>query len=321
MLWGERMNDFISLTVVIPAYNAGMTIERSLISLEKQTIKNFNCVIVNDGSTDDTKMKIDSMLSKLSFNVQVINKENGGVVSARYTALQFVDTEFVLCLDADDEIPTNTIERYNYIWKNLSAQEKNIYIGICGLSYDYVNHVICGGKFPENINDVSIKKYMKYRFKGERESFTKTEYLLKKYELGVELGKQLERNNMGNNVSEGLMHITIERENRYYCVNEVFRIYHTESTDSLCNRALSLKSCKESYFNHQYILNHFFPSDYMPFSIQFKSSLYLIKFGLLQNKSLFQIYRDLNTRQKKFVLTMALPFGIGNYILGKKIAV
>lgn len=49
MLWGERMNDFISLTVVIPAYNAGMTIERSLISLEKQTIKNFNCVIVMMG--------------------------------------------------------------------------------------------------------------------------------------------------------------------------------------------------------------------------------------------------------------------------------
>lgn len=321
MFLGERMNDFISLTVIIPAYNAGMTIERALISLEKQTIKNFKCVIVNDGSTDDTNHKIERMLPKLSYNVQVINKKNGGVIAARYTALQFVDTEFVLCLDADDEIPPNTIEHYNYIWANLSLQDQKKYIGICSLSFDYVNHVICGGRFPKNINDLSTKKYMKYRFKGERESFTKTEYLLKKYELGVELGKQLERNNMGNNVSEGLMHITIERENRYYCVNEVFRIYHTESTDSLCNRALSLKSCKESYFNHQYILNHFFPSDYMPFSIQFKSSLYLIKFGLLQNKSLFQIYRDLNTRQKKFVLTMALPFGIGNYILGKKIAV
>lgn len=73
MLWGERMNDFISLTVIIPAYNAGMTIERALISLEKQTIKNFKCVIVNDGSTDDTNHKIERMLPKLSYNVQVIN--------------------------------------------------------------------------------------------------------------------------------------------------------------------------------------------------------------------------------------------------------
>lgn len=315
------MNDCISITIIIPAYNAEKTIRRTLNSLEKQTNKNFKCVIVNDGSTDQTRLEIEKLMSDLSFNVLVVDKENEGVISARYTALQYVDTEFVLGVDADDEIPPNTIERYNFLWGNLSSQEQKDYIGICSLSYDYVNHVICGGRFPKNINDLSTKKYMKYRFKGERESFTKTEYLLKKYELGIALGKQLERKKMGNNVSEGLMHITIERESRYYCVNEVLRIYHTESTDSLCNRALSLKSCKESYFNHQYILNHFFPSDYMPFSIQFKSSLYLIKFGLLQNKSLFQIYRDLNTRQKKFVLTMALPFGIGNYILGKKIAV
>lgn len=315
------MNDCISITIIIPAYNAEKTIRRTLNSLEKQTNKNFKCVIVNDGSTDQTRLEIEKLMSDLSFNVLVVDKENEGVISARYTALQYVDTEFVLGVDADDEIPPNTIERYNFLWGNLSSQEQKDYIGICSLSYDYVNHVICGGRFPKNINDLSTKKYMKYRFKGERESFTKTEYLLKKYELGIALGKQLERKKMGNNVSEGLMHITIERESRYYCVNEVLRIYHTESTDSLCNRALSLKSCKESYFNHQYILNHFFPSDYMPFSIQFKSSLYLIKFGLLQNKSLSQIYRDLNTRQKKFVLTMALPFGIGNYILGKKIAV
>ena len=103
------MNDFISLTVIIPAYNAGMTIERALISLEKQTIKNFKCVIVNDGSTDDTNHKIERMLPKLSYNVQVINKKNGGVIAARYTALQFVDTEFVLCLDADDEIDRKSV--------------------------------------------------------------------------------------------------------------------------------------------------------------------------------------------------------------------
>lgn len=276
------MNDCISITIIIPAYNAEKTIRRTLNSLEKQTNKNFKCVIVNDGSTDQTRLEIEKLMSDLSFNVLVVDKENEGVISARYTALQYVDTEFVLGVDADDEIPPNTIERYNFLWGNLSSQEQKDYIGICSLSYDYVNHVICGGRFPKNINDLSTKKYMKYRFKGERESFTKTEYLLKKYELGIALGKQLERNKMGNNVSEGLMHITIERESRYYCVNEVLRIYHTESTDSLCNRALSLKSCKESYFNHQYILNHFFPSDYMPLSLQFKSSLYLIKFGLLQ---------------------------------------
>lgn len=313
------MNDCISITIIIPAYNAEKTISRTLNSLEKQTNKNFRCVIVNDGSTDKTKSVIDKMIPNLSFDVLVIDKENGGVVSARYVALQYVDTEFVLGVDADDEIPPYAIERYNCIWNNLSKQEQIKYIGVCSLSYDYRKRVICGKKFPDNINEMCIKKYMKYRFGGERESFTKTEYLQKKYKFGVELEAELKRQGLGKCISEMPMHITIERKNRYYCVNEILRIYHTEVMDSLCNKGLSLRTCKESYFNYQYMLNHFFPSNYMPISIQVKFSLYLVKFGLLQKKSLFEIYKAVNTLQKKFILTIALPFGIGNYILGKKV--
>ena len=105
------MNDCISITIIIPAYNAEKTIRRTLNSLEKQTNKNFKCVIVNDGSTDQTRLEIEKLMSDLSFNILVVEKENEGVISARYTALQYVDTEFVLGVDADDEIPPNTIER------------------------------------------------------------------------------------------------------------------------------------------------------------------------------------------------------------------
>lgn len=90
------MNGCISITIIIPAYNAEKTIRRTLNSLEKQTNKNFKCVIVNDGSTDQTRLEIEKLMSDLSFNVLVVDKENEGVISARYTALQYVDTEFVL---------------------------------------------------------------------------------------------------------------------------------------------------------------------------------------------------------------------------------
>ena len=89
------MNGCISITIIIPAYNAEKTIRRTLNSLEKQTNKNFKCVIVNDGSTDQTRLEIEKLMSDLSFNVLVVDKENEGVISARYTALQYVDTEFV----------------------------------------------------------------------------------------------------------------------------------------------------------------------------------------------------------------------------------
>lgn len=99
----------------------------------------------------------------------------------------------------------------------------------------------------------------------------------------------------------------------------MFRIYHTEVAESISNSGLSLEKCRESYFSHKYILNHFYPSKDMPFFDQFRSSIYLVKFGLLQNMSLHHIYGDLDTLQKKIVLTLALPFGVGNYLLGRKI--
>lgn len=54
------MNGCISITIIIPAYNAEKTIRRTLNSLEKQTNKNFKCVIVNDGSTDQTRLEIEN---------------------------------------------------------------------------------------------------------------------------------------------------------------------------------------------------------------------------------------------------------------------
>ena len=77
------MNDCISITIIIPAYNAEKTIRRTLNSLEKQTNKNFKCVIVNDGSTDQTRLEIEKLMSDLSFNVLVVDKEKIGRASCR----------------------------------------------------------------------------------------------------------------------------------------------------------------------------------------------------------------------------------------------
>ena len=86
----------------------------------------------------------------------------------------FVDTEFVLCLDADDEIPPNTIERYNYIWANLSLQDQKKYIGICSLKVEgrmrsiyYIATVIntyrraIDDYYNGMLDDKKIKKYLK----------------------------------------------------------------------------------------------------------------------------------------------------------------
>ncbi len=84
-------------SVVIPVYNKANTIEMSLNSILSQTEKDFEIVIVNDGSTDG----IGNVLSKYD-GITVINQENGGVSVARNTGIKSAKGNFVCFLDADD---------------------------------------------------------------------------------------------------------------------------------------------------------------------------------------------------------------------------
>ena len=97
------------ISIIIPAYNAEQYIRRSIESCQKQTYSNLEIVVVNDGSKDSTRSLVREMQLDDS-RIKLVEKENGGLVSARKEALKFVSSEFVFFLDADDVIDENTIE-------------------------------------------------------------------------------------------------------------------------------------------------------------------------------------------------------------------
>lgn len=97
------------ISIIIPAYNAEQYIRRSIESCQNQTYSNLEIVVVNDGSKDSTSSLVREMQLDDS-RIKLVEKENGGLVSARKEALRFVSSEFVFFLDADDVIDENTIE-------------------------------------------------------------------------------------------------------------------------------------------------------------------------------------------------------------------
>ena len=110
------------LTVIVAAYNVEKYIEKCLESLVNQTYKNLEILVVNDGSTDNTKQIIEKY-EKKSENLKLLNKENGGLSSARNFGLQNTETEYVTFVDGDDYLELNT---YEVIMKKVEEEKTRV---------------------------------------------------------------------------------------------------------------------------------------------------------------------------------------------------
>lgn len=96
-------------SVVMPAYNAESYIGKALASLDNQTFRDFEIVVVNDGSTDGTYKYLEAYASVHS-EVTVINQQNTGPLVARRVGVAASTGEYILFLDADDEFVPEAFE-------------------------------------------------------------------------------------------------------------------------------------------------------------------------------------------------------------------
>ena len=110
------MNEYIS--IIIPAYNAAHYLENCLDSVLNQTYPNLEIVLINDGSTDNTKEIADRYQAQFPKIIHVIHVDNQGVTQTRFTGILASHGEWIGFVDADDEVEPDMYERlYNNVVK------------------------------------------------------------------------------------------------------------------------------------------------------------------------------------------------------------
>lgn len=119
------------LSIAMPVYNVEKFLKKSISSVLQQEIKNFELIMVDDGSTDSSGMICDTYAKKDS-RIRVVHKSNGGVVSARKTALKLSKGEYITFLDPDDWIDSSGYKKLIDYMKYYDAD-----IGIGGYLLDY----------------------------------------------------------------------------------------------------------------------------------------------------------------------------------------
>jgi glycosyltransferase involved in cell wall biosynthesis len=121
------------ISVIIPTYNRGEYICETIESVFEQTYKDFEIIIVDDGSTDDTRQLIEPYLSRIKY----IYQENAGVSAARNTGIIASESEYVAFLDSDDLWLTNKL-KLQMEFLDSNPQLGMVYADACMFSNDQI---------------------------------------------------------------------------------------------------------------------------------------------------------------------------------------
>ena len=100
----------IKVSIIIPAYNSSKHIKRCLESCINQTFKEFEVIVVNDGSIDNSGNIIDDF-SSIDKRIKPIHQTNFGVVKSRKTGISLAKGNYLFFLDADDYLPLDSLEK------------------------------------------------------------------------------------------------------------------------------------------------------------------------------------------------------------------
>ena len=120
------MNNQSLISVIVPAYNLAHCIADCIKSIEKQTYPNFEIIIINDGSTDETK-NVCEKLAKIYSNIRVISQKNHGISAVRNLGIQESQGQYLAFIDGDDQIKETFLE---HLYQRLIADSSDI--AVCG---------------------------------------------------------------------------------------------------------------------------------------------------------------------------------------------
>lgn len=120
------------LTVVTPTYNRATLLSRLYENLCEQTCKDFIWLVIDDGSTDNTKELVGSFKAD-NFEIQYVQKENGGKHTALNVAFRIVKTELLFIVDSDDLLVSDAVETIKHDWTE--AQTMKTKRKLCGIGY------------------------------------------------------------------------------------------------------------------------------------------------------------------------------------------
>lgn len=164
------------ITIFTPAYNRKKELSVLYNSLLLQDYNDFEWVIVDDGSVDDTENLILDLKNENKMNIVYFKQENKGKSKAVNQGIKLAKGDLFLCIDSDDYFLPNVLSMINKEYENIKNDDSIAGLGF--LHYKVNTEEVIGTKFPnENMVDTYFNIYNLYKVKGDKQLIFKTKIM------------------------------------------------------------------------------------------------------------------------------------------------
>ena len=202
------------LTVFTPTFNRRDLLPRLYESLCSQTAKDFLWLVIDDGSSDHTDHLVHQWIEEAKIEIEYHYKPNGGMHTGHNAAYQLIETELNICIDSDDYMPADGVEKILKTWSDITDKTK--YAGIIGLDADKNGNII-GSKIPSYVTSGNLKDlYRKHNVTGDKKVILRTD-IVKKYPPYPEFEHE-------KLVPLGILYLLIGQDYDLFYSNDVFCI-------------------------------------------------------------------------------------------------
>ena len=280
-----------TLTVFTPTYNRAYCLNLGYEALKRQANKDFKWLIIDDGSTDQTKELVVSWQEiENEFEIEYVYKDNGGLHTGYNKSIELIDTELCVCIDSDDFMSDNAVELILSFWSKYGGDN---YAGIIGLDY-FTDGQSIGGSLPNVKSLFLLELATKYNYRGDTKVVYRTK-LLKK------VAPQPTFNNEKNFNPIYLMYL-VDRELPLLVLNENL-CFVDYQVDGMSNGIYKQYVDSPNSFAALRKLYMTMPS--APYLYIFRQCIHYVSSSLLaRNLNLF------NACPKKISTFFAIPFGV-----------
>src|SRR5690554_3364243 len=283
-----------TITVFTTTYNRAHTLSFLYESLIRQTSMDFEWLVIDDGSSDNTKTLIEDWITLNEIPIRYIQQVNMGMVAGHNTAHHNIYTELNVCIDSDDYMPNNAIEIILNEWRENKREDL---MGLVALDA-FKSGEIIGTKLPEHIKSCTFSELLyKYKIRGDKKYVLRTDLIKRHLPYPFIEGEKFP--------APSYLYLILEQKYEFLIVNKVICIVEYLPDGNSMNKLKQYKESPNAFAAYR-IAKMKYAYNY---NQKFRNAIHYISSKLLgDRKNIFKGSSD------KLTLIFAFPFGVILYL-------